>query len=108
MDYELAMQIWRQVNSTALTDLRQELIDAAVRYARLRVDWLLADTEKQISVGSDRSLSHNALIISCDILGRNMARAGEDASWRKTLGDDRKRIGDFACFLHCRLGISAR
>jgi hypothetical protein len=108
MDYALAMEIWGQIKATTLTDLKQDLIDAAVRYARLRVDWLLADPEKQASIGSDRAACHNALISTCDILGRNMARNGEDASWRETLGADRQRIGDFACFLHCRLAISAR
>ena len=91
-----------------LTDLKEDLVDAAIRYARLRVDWVLADPEKQASIESDRSASHNAFIVTCDILNRNMAKHGEDASWRETLGEDRKRIGDFACFLHCRLGISAR
>lgn len=36
-----------------------------------------------------------------------MANNGEDITWRKTLGDDRKIIGDFACYVHCILGIQA-
>ena len=108
MDYTLAVQIWGQIKSTMLTDLKQDLIDGAVRYARIRVDWLLAPPENQQSIGHDRSACHNAFIVACDILSRNMAKQGEDATWRKTLGEDRKRIGDFACYLHCRLGISAR
>ena len=108
MDYALALDIWDRVKASTLADLRQDLVEAAVRYARLRVDWLLADPEKQASIGSDRSASHNAFIATCDILSRNMGKIGEDISWRKLLGEDRKRIGDFACFVHCRLGISAR
>ena len=56
----------------------------------------------------ERTRAHNALIDCCNILSRNMRTAGEDNSWRVALGDDRKAIGDFACLLHCLLGISAR
>jgi hypothetical protein len=28
-----------------------------------------------------------------------MIKNGEDASWRKDLGSDRKEIGDFACYI---------
>jgi hypothetical protein len=37
-----------------------------------------------------------------------MADNDEDITWRKMLGDDRKAIGDFACYLHCILAIQAR
>ena len=37
-----------------------------------------------------------------------MAKVGEDIEWRREVGDDRKTIGDFACLLHCVLGIQAR
>jgi len=37
-----------------------------------------------------------------------MGKAGEDNSWRMKLGDDRKDLGDFACYLHCLLGILSR
>ena len=37
-----------------------------------------------------------------------MAKAGEDISWRKMMSDNRKEIGDFACFLHCIIRIEAR
>jgi hypothetical protein len=37
-----------------------------------------------------------------------MAKAGLDNEWRRLLGDDRKVIGDFACFLVAHLGVLAR
>ncbi len=37
-----------------------------------------------------------------------MAKAGEDVAWRTVLGEDRKNIGDFACYLHCILGLRSR
>ena len=108
MDYQLALTIWRQLHHSELTDLRQDLVDIAVRYARLRVDYSLANGEWQAQLESARTACHNALISACDILARNMAQRGEDASWRERLGNDRKVIGDFACYLHAILGIAAR
>jgi len=108
MEYHEACVIWKQICESKLTDLRQDLLELAIRYARMRVDYFLADAERQRFLGSDRSACHNAFICSCDILARNMNQHGEDASWRKRLGNDRKVIGDFACLLHALLGIAAR
>jgi hypothetical protein len=46
-------------------------------------------------------------------MSRAMASQGLDVSWRKRLGDHRtkegqKMMGDFACFVHCLLALSAR
>ena len=108
MDYDEAVNLWCLIRSSALTDLRQDLIDLAVRYARARVDYHLAEPEKQRWMGHDRSTLHNALISACDVLARNMVQHGEDRSWRDRLGNDRKIIGDFACYLHVIFGIAAR
>jgi len=54
----------------------------------------------------DRSLTfaHEVFIYDCNILSRNMAKIGEDSSWRQLLVNNRKKIGDFACLssLHFR------
>jgi hypothetical protein len=108
MDYATAVDIFTRFGSTKQTDLKADLIEAAVRYAQIRVEWLLADPERRRHIDEDRTRAHNAFIATCDILGRNMDQHGEDGSWRADLGTDRKRIGDFACHLHCMLGIAAR
>lgn len=108
MDYETAADIWHQLQKSHLIDLREALVDVAVRYARMRADYYLADVEERRELDSARTLCHNALISSCDVLARNMAQNGENASWRQRLGNDRKVIGDFACHLHAVLGIAAR
>ncbi len=108
MDFGTAADILREIRATKLTELRDDLIELAVRYARIRVDYHFASAEQQSMLGSSRSACHNAFISSCDILARNMAQHGEDAGWRDQLGQDRKVIGDFACLLHALLGIGAR
>jgi len=54
-----------------------------------------------------RTAAHNALIDACNIMSRNMCETDEGIEWRRELGDERKRIGDFACWLHALLGIAA-
>ena len=108
MDYTTAIDVWNQIKDTVLTDLKLNLVETGIRYAQIRVEWLLADSEKQAVIGQDRTTCHNSFIVACDVLARNMSKHGENGSWRRRLSDDRKVIGDFACFLHCRLGISAR
>lgn len=108
MDYEIAENILKQLVITKLEDLKNDLIQKAVRYARIRTDYQLAPSESTNEIGALRTNAHNAFIDSCNILSRNMANNDEDITWRKTLGDDRKVIGDFACYVHCILGIQAR
>lgn len=94
--------------SEVLSDLQHDLFRAAVRYANLRAQWCLEDFESRREMDDERTRAHNAFIDSCNILSRNMAREGLDTSWRADLGDDRKTIGDFACYVHTYLGLSAR
>lgn len=108
MNFEESADLWRQIRVSSLIELRQDVVELAVRYARIRVDYQLASPESQGELEGARTACHNALISACDILARNMAQHGEDATWRERLGDDRKRIGDFACYLHALLGIAAR
>ena len=37
-----------------------------------------------------------------------MARVGEDNAWRESLGEERKNIGDFACYVHCFVSLAGR
>jgi hypothetical protein len=51
---------------------------------------------------------HDTVIDSIEILARLANKEGMDISWREDLGDERKRIGDFACFVTYITGISNR
>jgi hypothetical protein len=107
MDFETAQRLYRHVLVTKFVELRRELFTFAVRYARLRTDWQLADIDERQAMDRHRTAAHDALIDACNILSRNMAKTGEDASWRAAI-NDRKEIGDFACYIHCFLGLDAR
>jgi len=88
--------------------LRLSLFRSGCRYAQKRADWRLMSLEARLEHDADRTRSHDAFIDSCNILSRSMAEVGEDNRWRGLLGDDRKVIGDFACYVHFRLGLDAR
>ncbi len=51
---------------------------------------------------------HNAFIDSVNILARVLNSDGIETPWREQLGNQRKRIGDFACFVSYIVGINNR
>jgi hypothetical protein len=108
MELLQATTIYQILKKSQHQTLVNSLLSYAIRYSRLRVDWLLADVEKRHDMDNERTASHNAFISACDILARNMTAAGEDATWRRHIGTDRKDIGDFACLLHAVMGVAAR
>lgn len=81
---------------------------AAVRYAHTRVEWRLSGPAERARSSSHRTALHESFIDCCNVVGREMAASKYDMGWRRQLGDDRQRIGDFACFIHCMLGLDAR
>ena len=108
MTFEEAKQVFESMEASSLVPLRRDLVMAAVRYAGMRVEWALADPDARRAMDPARTAAHDAFIDACNILSRNMAKAGEDNRWRARLSDDRKTIGDFACYLNALLGIRAR
>lgn len=108
MTFDDAREVLVLIESTSLEKYRINLVASAVRYARLRTDWAVSPPEARLDMDNTRTAAHEAFIDDCNILSRNMRTHGEDNSWRTRLGDDRKVIGDFACYLHALLGIRAR
>lgn len=108
MDVATARTIWGTIDKTTLENLKMDLFRKAVAYARIRSEWFFHDTEQRKEQDRVRTLAHNAFIDACNILSRNMAKIGEDNKWRELLTNDRKAIGDFACWLHALIGISMR
>lgn len=126
MDQPEAEDIYSALRSAAEEEPRLRaqvaaVIDGAVRYARLRTDWALAPTapadrdaaQTRAELDRRRTQAHDAFIDACNILSRQMQILEMPTEWRGRLGDHgttegRKRIGDFACFVHCFLGLAAR
>ncbi|MGA7827952.1 MAG: hypothetical protein WCA04_09845 [Geobacteraceae bacterium] len=108
MDWEKSARIAHAIGSSRLVAIRMALFRKAVGYARMRVDWQLSTPEERMLMDADRTKCHDAFIEACNMMGRCMEDEKEDFSWRNDLGNDRKEIGDFACYLHLILGLVAR
>jgi hypothetical protein len=108
MSFEKSLSIFEKINSTKLQKLKEDLFESAVCYARIRTDWQFMSNEEKLANDDLRTRAHNTLIDACNILSREMIKVNEDASWRIELVNDRKEIGDFACYVHCFLGLASR
>jgi len=78
MNFDEAQNIYQKIDSTALVELKDDLFKSAVRYVRMCTDWYLADLDSRKELDKPRSVYHDAFIDCCNILSRNMAKAGED------------------------------
>jgi len=108
LTYDKAKFCYGMIMESAQTALRRELFSKALEYARIRAKWMVSSLDQRKEMDQRRTLAHNSFIDACNIMSRNMGKNDEDNSWRAELGDDRKIIGDFACYIHCFLGIEAR
>lgn len=108
MTYCEAVEIFEAINGARHTELKDALVQAAMRYARIRTDWQQTSPQARTEMDAVRRRAHDVFIDACNILSRDMSARGEDIKWRERLGRKREEIGDFACYLHCILGIGAR
>ena len=92
-------------------EIYENLVAVATRYAGIRAEWRLWDGITKIERDDIRTSCHNSLIVKFDMLARHLKTRGKDAAWRDVLGykkDDRKTIGDFACYLVFVNSLNAR
>ena len=108
MDWEQATRIAYEIGKSKLTEKKTEFFHKAAEYARIRVDWQLSTAGERLYMDEKRKSVHDVFIEACNSLSRDMQKEGEDISWREYLGEDRKEIGDFACYIHLILGLVAR
>lgn len=86
-------------------ELYNELIGASITYASIRAKWLALSREEKASADSRRTSAHDSLITHINMLARYLKMQGNETAWRNALGDEkeapnnRKRIGDFGCYL---------
>jgi len=95
-------------------ELLDELLEKANEYCNIRARWALMTREQKMEIDERRTSCHDSLIVKFNMLARYLKMQGKPAAWRDTLGhleDDpanRKRIGDFACYLVFINSINAR
>jgi hypothetical protein len=108
LTYDKARRCYVMIAEAQQAALRKELLLKALEYARIRAQQMVSSLEQRKEIDQRRTIAHNAFIDACNIMSRSMGMNDEENSWRAELGDDRKLIGDFACYVHCFLGIEAR
>jgi hypothetical protein len=108
MNESVFLPIFQAIDQCSQIKLRDKFYHLAVRYAFVRAQWNFMTVSERADMDAERTRLHNVLIDSINILARNMEKAGENIDWRKTLGDNRKDIGDLACYVNAWLGIRQR
>ena len=113
LDFEEMASLHKEIMAEAGCDgealsLYSDLLTAAVKYAESRAHWPLWDREKKQEEDPVRTFRHNQVIGSLNILARYLRKQGKPAAWRDVFDDDRRRIGDFACYLVFVESLNAR
>ena len=86
----------------------------ATRYIAFRSQWFLWSRAEKTDRDSSRTACHNSLIVKFNQLARYLRLQGHKTAWRETLGYEeedpynRKRIGDFGCYLAFVNSLCAR
>lgn len=103
--YESSVVTSRTSPDETMKALSDNVVKSACKYAKMRIDWEFMNNDEKSENDSYRTSSHNAFIDSLNILGRYQGKQDIDNSWREQLGEERKHIGDFACYIAYRIGI---
>ena len=91
-----------------LIDLRDDFYQACLRYSNLRFKWYFSDLDKKKEMDKERTAAHNALISSWNVLCRYMNNQNIECNSKELFPNDRKNIGDLACYLCAIIGIMSR
>lgn len=112
LQYQEALELYTAMtenlncNDADIVDLYNRLIEKAVRYAHIRAGWNALSREEKLEKDESRTAAHDSFISSINIISRVEGKIG--LQWKERLTDDRKRIGDFACYLALFQAIDAR
>lgn len=112
LQYQEALELYTTMtenlnrNDADIVDLYNRLIEKAVRYAHIRAEWNALSREEKLEQDSSRTIAHDSFISSINIIARSEGEIG--SQWRERLGNDRKRVGDFACYISLFLSLEAR
>lgn len=112
LTYTEALEIYNEMYSHIdwtdedIVYLYDSLIEKAIRYAHIRAVWNALSREEKLEKDDSRTAAHDSFISSINIISRVEGKIG--LQWKERLTDDRKTIGDFACYLALFQAIDAR
>lgn len=112
--FEMADQIYQMLLTNApehdaeFDELFYLFCQSAAEYAGYRANWLLMSMQEQLEIDETRTRKHNIFIKAKNDLSTYMYENKLNIEWDDILGEERKRIGDFACYLTYIRSINAR
>lgn len=95
-------------NDEDAIELYNDFLEGAIAYANVRAGWLLLSNDEKMEQDKGRTYRHDSVINRVNILARYFEKTGKEVSWREELGESRKAIGDFACYVSLVYGLRAR
>ncbi|MDY2776597.1 MAG: hypothetical protein SOV02_08915 [Streptococcus infantarius] len=90
------------------TEYWNEFISASVDYAKTRGEWLLLSREEKQAKDEARTVKHNKVIYTLKIFIAYSQQKGFAIDWFETIKDNRKQIGDLACYIAYVYAVNAR
>ena len=91
-------------NDEGSMELWHLLCEKAVSYASVRGHWYTMTQEERNNEDDYRTALHDSFIAYVNATARHQG----NPSWRERLGNDRKKIGDFACYLALHQALVSR
>ena len=85
-----------------------DFITSSIEYLEIRSTWLFLSREEKLKKDPLRTGIHNTVIRNLTVLKRIVEHKHEHTEWYYLLNDDRKRIGDFACYVSYIHSLSSK
>ena len=95
-------------NDEEILKVWSEFLQASISYAHIRSQWLLWEREERQQKDEGRTAKHERVIYCLKLPSRYLGQEGVDVSWFDSIEDNRKQIGDFACYIAYIYSINAR
>ncbi|MTB35397.1 hypothetical protein [Streptococcus uberis] len=85
-----------------------DFISASVDYSQARGEWLLLSREEKHVKDDMRTTKHNKFIYTLKIFIAYSKQKGYDFPWFESIKDNRKQLGDLACYISYIYAVNAR
>ena len=121
ISFEDAYRVYAELTDAvreAADEIAKELFDdfiaACKKYSVIRAEWLSLSWAERSEKDSGRTIAHDRVIDTHNILFRYLRGKELSSEWYTILAYDkedkasRKRVGDFACYVSLFLGLEAR
>ncbi len=87
-----------------IAEFYETLVERAGAYAGMRLRWSVMETGERLAEDDERTRLHNAYLNALSMMRTVLDKKGKSVEWYSMLGEDiekrnRKRAGDFACYL---------